>query len=74
MSSRCPTCGSGNIVGYMREWECIDCGYKFKLSTSHSISKKVSSREDSGEKVGNDRCDLTSFTMVIDTSNSAFSL
>jgi len=29
----------------MGEWECMDCGYKFKLSTSHTISKKVSSRE-----------------------------
>jgi TM2 domain-containing membrane protein YozV/DNA-directed RNA polymerase subunit RPC12/RpoP len=36
MSSRCPRCGSGNIIGYMGEWECMDCGYKFKSSTSSS--------------------------------------
>jgi len=26
---RCPKCGSGNIIGYEGEWECMDCGYKF---------------------------------------------
>jgi len=34
MSVRCPKCGSGNVVGYMGEWECMDCGCKFRLSTS----------------------------------------
>jgi rubredoxin len=33
MSVRCPKCGGGNVVGYMGEWECMDCGYKFKLPT-----------------------------------------
>jgi hypothetical protein len=33
MSVRCPRCGSGNVVGYMGEWECMNCGYKFKLPT-----------------------------------------
>jgi hypothetical protein len=30
MVDKCPKCGSGNIIGYMGEWECMDCGYKFK--------------------------------------------
>jgi len=29
---KCPKCGSGNIIGYMGEWECMDCGYKFRIS------------------------------------------
>jgi hypothetical protein len=29
----CPKCGSGNVVGLAGEWECFDCGYKFKVST-----------------------------------------
>jgi len=33
MPERCPRCGSGNIIGYMGEWECMDCGYRFKPST-----------------------------------------
>jgi DNA-directed RNA polymerase subunit RPC12/RpoP len=28
-SIRCQKCGSGNIVAYMGEYECMDCGYKF---------------------------------------------
>lgn len=28
----CPKCGSGNIVGYMGEYECMDCGYKFRIA------------------------------------------
>jgi TM2 domain-containing membrane protein YozV len=36
MSVRCPKCGGGNVVGYMGEWECMDCGCKFRLSTSRS--------------------------------------
>jgi len=31
MSVKCPKCGSGNVVGYHGEWECMDCGYRFKL-------------------------------------------
>ena len=27
---RCPKCGSGNVVGIAGEWECFDCGYKFR--------------------------------------------
>lgn len=30
-SVRCPKCGSGNVVGVAGEWECFDCGHKFKL-------------------------------------------
>ena len=26
---RCPKCGSGNIIGYMGEYECVNCGYRF---------------------------------------------
>jgi len=26
---RCPKCGSGNIIGYEGEYECMDCGYSF---------------------------------------------
>lgn len=29
---RCPRCGSGNVVGYAGEWECFDCGHKFRLA------------------------------------------
>jgi len=28
-SIRCQKCGSGNIVAYMGEYECMDCGHKF---------------------------------------------
>lgn len=34
MSVRCPRCGSGNVVGYHGEWECMDCGYRFKLTST----------------------------------------
>jgi hypothetical protein len=27
----------------MGEWECMDCGYKFKLSTFDTVSKKIDS-------------------------------
>lgn len=30
-SVRCPKCGSGNVLGVAGEWECFDCGYKFRL-------------------------------------------
>jgi len=30
---RCPKCRSGNIIGYRSEWECMDCGYRFALSS-----------------------------------------
>jgi len=29
----CPKCGSGNVVGFAGEWECFDCGHKFKITT-----------------------------------------
>ena len=29
---RCPRCGSGNVIGVAGEWECFNCGYKFKIS------------------------------------------
>jgi ribosomal protein L37AE/L43A len=29
----CPKCGSGNVVGFAGEWECFDCGHKFKTTT-----------------------------------------
>ena len=29
----CPKCGSSNVVGFAGEWECFDCGYKFKIVT-----------------------------------------
>lgn len=32
MSVRCPKCGSNNVIGYMGEWECMVCGYKFVLA------------------------------------------
>lgn len=28
-SIKCPKCGSGNVIGYMGEWECMNCGHKF---------------------------------------------
>ena len=42
MSVKCPKCGSGNVIGYHGEWECMDCGYKFKLPSTaiqHSGSR-----------------------------------
>jgi len=33
---RCPKCGSTNIIGYMGEYECMDCGYKFTIGASPS--------------------------------------
>ena len=29
---RCPKCGSSNVIGYKGEYECMDCGYKFRLA------------------------------------------
>ena len=37
--NRCPKCGSGNIIGYMGEYECMDCGYKF--TKTRDITKSV---------------------------------
>ena len=31
MPDKCPRCGSSNIIGYMDEYEYMDCGYRFKL-------------------------------------------
>jgi len=33
---KCPRCGSGNIVGYKNEYECMDCGYKFATSQTRA--------------------------------------
>jgi uncharacterized protein (DUF983 family) len=30
--AKCPKCGSGNVVGFEGEWECFDCGYRFRTS------------------------------------------
>jgi uncharacterized protein (DUF983 family) len=30
--AKCPRCGSGNVVGFEGEWECFDCGYRFRTS------------------------------------------
>ena len=41
MPVRCPKCGSGNVVGYMGEWECMDCGYRFRLPTSYTVPRRA---------------------------------
>jgi quinol-cytochrome oxidoreductase complex cytochrome b subunit len=41
MSVRCPKCGSGNVVGYMGEWECMDCGHRFRLPTSYTVPRRA---------------------------------
>ena len=28
----CPKCGSNNVIGYMGEYECMDCGHKFRIA------------------------------------------
>ena len=38
---RCPKCGSSNIIGYMGEYECMDCGYKFRLKPEISRKRYV---------------------------------
>ena len=45
MPERCPRCGSGNIVGYMGEWECMDCRYRFKLPTSYTVPRRADIRK-----------------------------
>ena len=30
----CPKCGSSNVVGYKRVYECFDCGYKWSKTIS----------------------------------------
>jgi hypothetical protein len=42
MVDKCPKCGSGNIIGYMGEWECMDCGYKFKPPSPATQYRKPS--------------------------------
>jgi len=35
----CPKCGSTNIIGYMGEYECMDCGHKFRIAQQISSPK-----------------------------------
>ena len=37
-SFRCPRCGSGNVIGYKGEWECMNCGYKWMSVEESSIA------------------------------------
>lgn len=36
-SVKCPKCGSGNVVGIAGEWECFDCGHKFRLVSKAGV-------------------------------------
>ena len=50
---RCPRCGSGNIIGYKGEWECMDCGYKFLPSQERGLEgRKPPAREQISSKPG----------------------
>jgi len=42
--TRCPKCGSGNIIGYEGEWECMDCGYKFRTEQI-SVNRRYAIQE-----------------------------
>ena len=47
-SFRCPRCGSGNVIGYKGEWECVDCGFKWMPVEGSSIAsdkQKMSERD-----------------------------
>ena len=37
-SFRCPRYGSGNVIGYKGEWECMNCGYKWMSVEESSIA------------------------------------